>query len=277
MVVPTFSKKTVNTPRPPEPALDELTAYTQQGTDAVRQELEGLFLSFGEALQGRSTGSQSGSSSKSEDASTLWMPPTETTRAFQQQWSRFDQSCDHLTHALQSARSALAATLLDEDKPAEAYMTLTDQAHVPVFVLQCCECRRVVGDSTAWVMADTGLDAITLQAPSPYVRVDEEALQTSSTDGPDKGSTYAPLYCDCGKILGRSYRATPRALDPIRDMFTFLVDTVDYYELGSSAEHPSSLTSPPPTVSKVMQDTYRLKCMILVMMERIEALEGKSL
>lgn len=110
--------------------------------------------------------------------------------------------------------------------------------------------------------------------------MDEEDLQTSSQDGPDKGSTYAPLYCDCGQILGRCYRTTPRALDAIRDMFTFLVDTVDYYELGSASISPtandpsSSSLAHLPSAAKMLQDMYRLKCMTLAMMERIEALEG---
>ncbi|KAI9228959.1 MAG: hypothetical protein DHS80DRAFT_22797 [Piptocephalis tieghemiana] len=143
MVVPTFSKKPPSTPRPPEPELDELTAYTQKGTDILKQDLEvGLHLPMDGHKQKflpqillyrtlvkllppppppRTCSLALGKSFRagSPPPKRALAPPRHMTRAFEQQWSQFDQTCDHLTHALQQARSALAANLLHDSTSEE--------------------------------------------------------------------------------------------------------------------------------------------------------------
>jgi hypothetical protein len=59
---------------------------------------------------------------------------------------------------------------------------------------------------------------------------------TSAAPAYDRGATYSPLACTgCKRILGRLYLTTPRHLDALRDAFTFDLDRLEAYTVGSGA------------------------------------------
>ena len=53
-------------------------------------------------------------------------------------------------------------------------------------------------------------------------------------EGIDEGSTYVEIGCDgCKNIIGKSYKSTTSCTDLYRDTFSFDIDKVKSYTLGS--------------------------------------------
>lgn len=112
---------------------------------------------------------------------------------------------------------------------------------VPPLVFQCAACLVIVGDSTAWLMAHKALALIVLRRATDQVALG--ALAAADEDMCE-GSTYARLSCaGCGRELGRRFQSTPRALDELRGAYSFYVDALAVYELGSA--HAGGRTAPP--------------------------------
>jgi hypothetical protein len=100
-------------------------------------------------------------------------------------------------------------------------------------VFCCIHCRTIVGDSLALLSSHAELKTITLSKATKVNR--QDSLCTVTTDSVDKCGTYFPIQCaQCCRSIGRYYISTPRALDEIRERFTFLVDEISSYELGSA-------------------------------------------
>ncbi|CAD6974533.1 unnamed protein product [Tilletia controversa] len=132
-----------------------------------------------------------------------------------------------------------------------------EQARHAAIVLQCINCRLIVGDSYAWVDLIEPLDLLILTAASDQIRsdgdVDPESsptepdlllaqqhqqraatLQTSPEGEPDAASTWHVLRCECGEPLGRKYVSTSFPhLDGLRGNFSFNIHQVHVYHLGS--------------------------------------------
>ena len=82
-------------------------------------------------------------------------------------------------------------------------------------VLQCLQCRTIVGDTCSVVSLDPALRTIILQKKGENASLQNE-LHTSQ-GGVDYGSTYHLVECKkCGAALGRMYRTTPPELDQWR-------------------------------------------------------------
>ncbi|KAK9472040.1 yippee zinc-binding/DNA-binding /Mis18, centromere assembly-domain-containing protein [Dipodascopsis tothii] len=99
-------------------------------------------------------------------------------------------------------------------------------------VFQCGQCLRIVADSSSWVCATADLGTFTLEDVAGDAVARSDSLSTSH-DGADLGSTFTEFACRaCTAPLGRIYRTTPRALDAIRDLFTFYTHSVRNYQVG---------------------------------------------
>lgn len=82
-------------------------------------------------------------------------------------------------------------------------------------VLQCLQCRTIVGDTCSVVSLDPALRTIILQKKGENASLQNE-LHTSQ-GGVDYGSTFHLVECKkCGAALGRMYRTTPPELDQWR-------------------------------------------------------------
>ncbi|PWN44880.1 hypothetical protein IE81DRAFT_364576 [Ceraceosorus guamensis] len=103
----------------------------------------------------------------------------------------------------------------------------------PLLVFQCDACGVVLGDSFSWVAAQRELGLLVLSSATDEVVVDRTFI-TSTEGGLDVGSTYSSFTCSCGAALGRMYRTTSRALDDLRDAYSFQVTQVRVYQLGTS-------------------------------------------
>ncbi|KAK8814281.1 hypothetical protein WA158_008143 [Blastocystis sp. Blastoise] len=108
---------------------------------------------------------------------------------------------------------------------------MTEEISGPI-VFQCKKCHVILGDSFSLTCTDQQLNMITLKSVI-HVTISEE-LQTSAS-GPDRGSTFNSLQCEsCKSVIGKMYLTTSRQLDQHRDLFSFSIDTVDAYVLGSA-------------------------------------------
>ncbi|WFD37966.1 uncharacterized protein MJAP1_000914 [Malassezia japonica] len=138
----------------------------------------------------------------------------------------------------------LQESVQDTPKRAEsaAPVPTADKAP-PALVFQCARCLTVVGDSFSWITAQRQLSMIVLREAAEKVAVVGPVI-TSSEPGQGLGSTYSVLQCThCTQHLGRQYHETPRALDELRSAFSFHVDAIIVYQLGSTSAtgHPSSI------------------------------------
>ena len=101
-------------------------------------------------------------------------------------------------------------------------------------VFSCAGCRTIVGDSYSFEASDPETKTITLTSASNISRTVE--LYTSY-EPHDEGSTYFCFSCKhCGESLGKYYVTTSRDLDSLREKFTFNLDQLTSYELGT-AQH----------------------------------------
>ncbi|KAK0535330.1 hypothetical protein OC834_001560 [Tilletia horrida] len=150
-----------------------------------------------------------------------------------------------------------------------------DASAVATLVMQCRQCKLIVGDSFSWVDLLEPLGLIILSAASQVLRTDGDvdhvsepvaesstaaqrraaaaaakapaSLHTSPADAPDAASTWHTLRCGCGAELGRKYVSTSFPhLDALRGNFAFEVLKVHIYELGSySPDLPDGQHGPP--------------------------------
>jgi len=152
-----------------------------------------------------------------------------------------------------------------------------------VLVFQCHKCLSIVGDSTAFICADTQMKTITLKAVSCVsLSCSTKDLETSK-DGPSIGSTYSSFRCaHCKIILGRAYKTTASNLDSVRDLFTFDSDMIVTFQIGSYQQIATSISLNPPPVIPTIQDYQRqeakllkIEQMMLFFKEHISSLEVK--
>eukprot|EP00232_Nephroselmis_pyriformis_P005684 CAMPEP_0182903110 /NCGR_PEP_ID=MMETSP0034_2-20130328/31007_1 /TAXON_ID=156128 /ORGANISM="Nephroselmis pyriformis, Strain CCMP717" /LENGTH=139 /DNA_ID=CAMNT_0025037919 /DNA_START=119 /DNA_END=534 /DNA_ORIENTATION=+ len=81
------------------------------------------------------------------------------------------------------------------------------------------------------------MDTFTVAAESitPSVRLMPD--QVTSTSGPDMGTVYYAMECcECSSSVGRFYATTPKALDIVRDHFTFDIPAITSYDVGGSRD-----------------------------------------
>jgi len=96
-------------------------------------------------------------------------------------------------------------------------------------IFSCLNCRTIIGDSFSLVCTNRGLNSITLSKAHSIAKLED---LITSRDSIDLGSTYFPVKCSfCDAILGRFYITTPKALDEIREHFTFMMDFLSSYEV----------------------------------------------
>jgi hypothetical protein len=108
-------------------------------------------------------------------------------------------------------------------------------------IFSCKKCHRIVGDSLSLVGTHEALKTITLSAASNIIRT-EDLITVKQLASVDKGSAYVLLNCStCQKTIGKYYLTTPKALDELRENFTFSVTEIDSYELGKAEYGDPSL------------------------------------
>eukprot|EP00729_Bicosta_minor_P000834 gene834-493_t len=140
-----------------------------------------------------------------------------------------------------------------------------DEVDAPL-VFQCRGCRAIVGDSFSWVCSDPELNSITLKAGSPNV-AEDAALNTSQAG--KTPLTYSVVTIDCN--------TTARKLDPIRDLATLDIDAITSYKLGagiSDGGFDEELLEI-PTAHNLRDDITKIQTMILVLSDRLEAIETR--
>ncbi|ELT96824.1 hypothetical protein CAPTEDRAFT_225140 [Capitella teleta] len=146
-------------------------------------------------------------------------------------------------------------------------------------VFYCCNCRVIVGDSASWVSSDNDLGTITLSKMSKFIEKDSRLI--TSHKGKDLGSTYVNLKCTtCKTHIGRSYKTTPVELDEMRNLFTFDVEMVDSYQLGSddqtSADIDHEALLSVPKAQFLLTQLRKMQSLIVNHNDRIRSLEEKS-
>lgn len=159
----------------------------------------------------------------------------------------------------------------------ESSLTLNQSKNKhPPIVFQCKGCKNIIGDSSAFVSADQQLEVICVHAVTSLVS-SSECLETS-TEGADMGSTFRPLQCtSCNLVIGRVYRTTPKELDHLRNMFSFDVEQIQSYQIGSLSEMQSVSTEEIldiPTAKALETRIGKIECVILMLMERMGLAEG---
>eukprot|EP00045_Choanoeca_perplexa_P002940 m.27821 g.27821 ORF g.27821 m.27821 type:complete len:186 (+) comp11779_c0_seq2:153-710(+) len=144
-----------------------------------------------------------------------------------------------------------------------------DEISAPL-VFQCSTCKAIVGDSFNWIASSEELNAITLSAAASSVTIAND-LETS-TDGPDLGSTFSRFRCACGQALGRMYRTTARSLDQLRDLYTFDLERLSSYQLGTGTQASPDEQLTQVQAATIMEELEKLQHMILVHQERLDGL-----
>ncbi len=163
-------------------------------------------------------------------------------------------------------------------------------------VLQCRQCRTIVGDSLAMIGSNSEENAISLSSACNVVISDDF---TTSKSGADVGCTYRPVICEestCQSVLGKVYVTTTRKFDPFRDAFTFDVTRLVSYVVGSAplnvaldqtqvprAMAPVVLSNGAVTIADVVSASERVDALkiamtrvqqyLLVVDERLDALD----
>lgn len=170
-------------------------------------------------------------------------------------------SDDDITARLQTPPPAPIAPL-----PAALRGTPSD---IPALVFQCSGCMTIVGDSYAWVMAHKELSLIVLAQATDKVAVPDDLV--ACQEELCRGSTYLRLCCaSCGRELGRKFQSTPPALDALRGAFSFYVDAVTVYQLGST--HAGGQPSTVPARQSPEADG-KMRDLIMVLGERLVRVE----
>lgn len=156
------------------------------------------------------------------------------------------------------------------------------------FVCSCAKCNIIVGDSYSFLSSHEAMRTITLTAAS---NIQRSADVYTAKNGIDIGSTYFSFTCtNCSTTLGRYYLTTSKDLDYIREKFTFNIDGINSYILGTS-QHG---TMPEPIVENnnvandnasstqsgtnhdvesLKDDVYKLQHVVMALLERVSYLE----
>ncbi|XP_011666415.1 uncharacterized protein LOC581852 [Strongylocentrotus purpuratus] len=143
-------------------------------------------------------------------------------------------------------------------------------------VFQCQRCNVIISDSIAFTAAHDDLKSITVNRVNSSVELSTKLI--TSTDGIDQGSTFSPLVCQgCKTVLGKVYRTTPRPLDDLRDYFTFDVNKLSVYQVGSSDSSalPESESSfqQYTNLKTLKETTLKLQVLMCAMHQRILNIE----
>lgn len=78
-------------------------------------------------------------------------------------------------------------------------------------------------------------------------------------DGIDEGSTYMNLECSCCKtIIGKTYKSTTSVTDQFRNTFSFDMDKIKTYVLGSYLQPKKDNNN----VSESNNETTELSCRV---------------
>ncbi len=166
-------------------------------------------------------------------------------------------------------------------------------------VFSCAKCRTIVGDSFSFLSSNESMQTITLTASS---NIQRSADVYTSKSGSDVGSTYFSFTCNnCQCTLGRYYLTTSKDLDDLREKFTFNVNYVSSYELGTSQhgkmpdpiedgsdktdkksvsnnnEDDSALSKTRNDVNGLNEEVLKVQTVLVGVLERIETLENHVL
>ena len=156
------------------------------------------------------------------------------------------------------------------------------------FVCSCAKCNVIVGDSYSFLSSHEVMRTITLTAAS---NIQRSADVYTAKNGIDIGSTYFSFTCaNCSTALGRYYLTTSKDLDYLREKFTFNIDGINSYILGTS-QHG---TMPEPIVNSTIvtndnienaqngtnhdvqslsDEVYKLQHVVMALLERVSYLE----
>lgn len=109
-------------------------------------------------------------------------------------------------------------------------------------MFQCQRCRAIVGDSEALITISEALQLVVLKS-AHFNNIQREGDIHTSKAGDDVGSTFYRFSCKlCSSVLGKYYLTTSRDLDPFRESFSFEIDKITSYQLGTSL--PDEVNSP---------------------------------
>ena len=106
-----------------------------------------------------------------------------------------------------------------------------EQAHQELdapFVVQCGGCRRVCADSWSYVDADQEDRTYTVS------KACNVSVGANEVEHNEVGSFKRLLCSGCGHVLGRVYETATRSKSTRAGMFTFDLDSVTSYKLGSA-------------------------------------------
>ena len=145
-----------------------------------------------------------------------------------------------------------------------------DDTSRSVVVLQCRSCRTIVGDTSSLVMKNRGVIAI--ETATSVTRAPETR---TSKEGNDRGCTYSLLSCStCEATLGRLYLTTPRAMDNMRDCYTFDTAALSTYAVGSAADDAAPTLGAPDATDELRADLTKVQDVLLGLHTRLTNLEA---
>ncbi|GJD09407.1 Protein Mis18-alpha [Galdieria sulphuraria] len=153
----------------------------------------------------------------------------------------------------------------DDLKQAEEEKVPTETPSKAIFVLQCAHCKTLLGDTCSLISAQVELSAIVL---TKAVNIEVE-------------DSIGNLEHRCRQcVVGRCYKATPRSLDHIRDMFTLFENNLLSYPLSCSMDN--SRTEPSRKEDNQSENLYQVESdirtiqqMLVILGDRILRLESK--
>jgi len=154
----------------------------------------------------------------------------------------------------------------------ESTTSLTEEEQIidAPLVFQCLKCRTIFGDSFDFICAEKELNTISLTTAS--VKTISELITSKS--GSDIGCTYFSIACrECKNLLGRIYKTTPKSLDPIRDLYSFNLDCIMSYKLGSTRYIMASEGIPMTDSKNIIEEITKIQEFLLLMNERVLHLE----
>jgi len=154
----------------------------------------------------------------------------------------------------------------------ESTTSLTEEEQIidAPLVFQCLKCRTIFGDSFDFVCAEKELNTISLTTAS--VKTLNELITSKS--GSDIGCTYYSIECrECKNLLGRIYRTTDKSLDPIRGLYSFNLDSIMSYKLGSTRYMMASEGLPMTESKNIIEEITKIQEFLLLMNERVMHLE----
>ncbi|GJQ09600.1 hypothetical protein GpartN1_g2507.t1 [Galdieria partita] len=163
-------------------------------------------------------------------------------------------------------------------KQTEQGNKLSETSSKKIFVLQCAHCKTLLGDTCSLVSAQVELSAIVL-SKAVNIAVEDSNFEISN-NGIDSGSAFHLVKCSgCSNVIGRCYKATPRSLDHIRDMFTLFEDNLLSYPLSCSIENlvteGTKEDNQNETLYEVKSDIRAMQQMLVILGDRILRMESK--